>query len=233
MRRAALASGSSAARLAIAVGVSAAACRSAPRTEFPVTFTAVADEPLAGVEVRLQSGKPLGTTGADGVLRVVLAAREGTKVPFRVQCPEGYRPPREMPVLTLRQLTGADPRASGPSLDVSIQCPPAERVAALVVRANQPDLPVLAEGREVARTDRDGIAHALVSLPPNSTFRVVIDTSSNARLRPQNPATTLTLPDADEIFTIDQALVEEGPGREALQPRAGPGRARRRRTRME
>ena len=230
MRRTAVGFASRAARLAIAVGVCAAACRSAPRTEFPVTFTAIADEPLAGVEIRLQSGRLLGTTGPDGVMSVVLAAREGTRVPFRVQCPEGYRAPREMPVLTLRRLTGPDPRASGRSIEVSIQCPPAERVAALVLRANQPDLPVLAQGREVARTDRDGIAHALVSLPPNSTLRVVIDTSSNARLRPQNPATTLTLPDADEIFIIDQPLVMDAPVREAPRRRSDAGRVHRRST---
>lgn len=188
----------------------AAACESEPeRTRFSVTFTVNPDEPLAGVTVSLDGGKTLGTTGKDGALRVTLSGREGTTVPFRVKCPDGYRQPASMPVLTLRRFKGLDPAAAG--IKVNIQCPPAERLAALVLKAGKADLPVLAQGREVARTDADGVAHAVMSMPPNSTFRVVIDTSQNPALHPQSPATTLTVADADEIFLIDQQFQEDAP----------------------
>jgi hypothetical protein len=186
----------------------AVGCQSEPqRTKFSVTFTVNPDEPLPGVTVSLDGGKQLGTTGKDGALRVTLSGREGTTVPFRVKCPDGYRQPSSMPVLTLRRFKGLDPAAAG--IKVNIECPPAERVAALVLKAGKPDLPVLAQGKEVARTDADGVAHAVMTMPPNSTFRVVIDTSQNPRLKPQSPATTLTVADADEIFLIDQKFQEE------------------------
>ena len=188
-----------------------AGCESrAPRTGFPVTFRANPDEPLAGVEISLGGGKAIGKTGPDGTLRVALSGREGAPVPIRVRCPAGFRSPREMPALTLRRFTRLDPAARG--IEVSVECLPAERLAAIVVKAGQPNLPILAHGKRVARTDADGIAHALVSMPPNSTFRVVIDTSRDPRLRPQNPATTLTVADADEIFLVNQRFeVEEPP----------------------
>ncbi|HEU5058939.1 MAG TPA: hypothetical protein VFU21_20540 [Kofleriaceae bacterium] len=200
------------------LALAAAACASEPqRTKFSVTFTVNPAEPLAGVTVSLDGGKTLGTTGKDGALRVTLSGREGTTVPFRVRCPDGYRQPASMPILTLRRFKGLDPAAAG--IKVSIECPPAERLAALVVRTGRPDLPVLAQGREVARTDADGVAHALMSMPPNSTFRVVIDTSQAPDLRPQSPPTTLTVADADDIFLIDQQFQQEAPPKAAPPPR--------------
>ena len=202
-----------------------AACASEPPpATFPVTFIARADEPLPGVEISVEGGRPLGSTGADGLLRATLVGREGLSVPFRVSCPAGYRAPREMPALTLRRFVGLDPAAAARGVEVTIQCRPAERMAALVVRAGQPDLPVLARGREIARTNADGVAHALVRLPPNSTFRVVLDTSGDPALRPQNPATTLALGDGDEIFVIDQSFEQS---REPA-PRERPRRRRNR-----
>lgn len=188
----------------------AAGCASEPqRTKFSVTFTVNPDEPLPGVTVSLDGGKTLGATGKDGALRVTLSGREGTTVPFRVKCPDGFRQPASMPVLTLRRFKGLDPAAAG--IKVNIECPPAERLAALVLKAGKPDLPVLAQGKEVARTDAQGVAHAVMAMPPNSTFRVVIDTTEKPALRPQSPATTLTVADADEIFLIDQQFQEELP----------------------
>jgi hypothetical protein len=203
------------ARPLIAICLLAAACASEPqRTKFSVTFTVNPDEPLPGVMVSLDGGKALGATGKDGALRVTLSGREGTTVPFRVKCPDGYRQPATMPVLTLRRFKGLDPAAAG--IKVNVECPPAERLAALVLKAGRSDLPVVAQGREIARTDADGVAHALMSMPPNSTFRVVIDTSQQPALRPQSPATTLTVADADEIFLIDQQFQEDAP------PKAAP-----------
>ena len=191
----------------------AGACASEPPppTRFPITFRAHAGEPLPGVEISMAGGKTLGVTGPGGDLMVTLAGKEGTTVPFRVVCPDGYRPPREMPALTLRRFTGLDPQAAARGVEVTIECLPAERIAALVLKTGQPDLPVLAQGREVARTDAAGVAHAMVSLPPNSTFRVVLDTSEKPTLRPQHPATTFTLADADDIFLVDQRFEVDEP----------------------
>lgn len=220
-----------AAALALALGASA--CDSPPKAaSFPVTFTANPKQPLAGVDISIEGGKQLGATGSDGTLHVTLTGREGTTVPFRVQCPDGYRPPAEMPVLRLRHFTGLDPATAARGIEVTIDCPPAERMAALVVRAGHPDLPVVAQGREIARTNDAGVAHALLRLPPSSTFRVVVGTGDRPQLRPQNPETTLTLADADEIFVIDPgfqlAKVEPPP-----EPRRPPRRKKKRRKKKE
>jgi hypothetical protein len=179
---------------------------------FPVTFIANRDEPLAGVVIHLEGGSSLGSTGTDGILRVTLTGKEGDAVPFRMQCPDGYRAPRDTLALTLRRFTGLAPEAAARGIEVSLECRPAKRLAALVLATGRPGLSVLARGREIAETDQDGVAHALMSLAPNSTFRVVIDTTGNPRLRPKSPAMTLTVADQDEIFLIDQAFeVNEPP----------------------
>lgn len=206
--------------IATALALAAVGCGDdAPTLEFPVTFVAQADEPLAGVAISLEGEEPLGTTDADGLLRVTLTGREGTQVPFRVTCPDGFRPPREMPSITLRRFVGLDPLATSRGVEVSIDCAPAERMAAVVVKAGYQGLPVLAQGMEIARTGPGGVAHALIKLPPGSTFRVLIDTSTEPRLRPQSPATTLTIGDADEIFVIDRPLTYAAPAR---KPKARP-----------
>ncbi|HTE51125.1 MAG TPA: hypothetical protein VK698_09675 [Kofleriaceae bacterium] len=205
---------------ALAVAVGGCESPAVPRATFPVTFIARADEPLAGVAISIDGDHRLGTTGADGILRATLSGPEGAAVPFRVTCPDGYRAPREMPILTLRRFVGLDPASAARGIQVSIECNPAQRMAALVVRAGQPDLPVLARGREVARTGPDGVAHALLALPPDTTFRVVLDTSTRPKLHPESPATTLALADTDEIFVIDQRFeVDQPPPEAPPQPR--------------
>lgn len=194
-----------------AAGLIACEPTSAPRASFPVTFIARADEPLAGVKIRIDGDRALGTTGPDGVLRATLSGPEGAPVPFQVTCPEGHRPPREMPVLTLRRFVGLDPASAARGIQVTIECSPVQRMAALVVRAGEPGLPVLARGREVARTGPDGVAHAVLALPPETTFRVVLDTSARPDLHPESPATTLALGDADDIFIVDQAFAAPVP----------------------
>lgn len=220
------------AALLLAVGAcSLAACEptDAPRASFPVTFVARADEPLGGVKIRIDGDRALGETGPDGILRATLSGPEGATVPFQVTCPEGYRPPREMPILALRRFVGLDRASAARGIQVTIQCSPVQRMAALVVRAGEPGLPVLARGREVARTGPDGVAHALLALPPETTFRVVLDTSARPELRPESPATTIALGDADDIFIVDQAFAAPRPAVAAAAPPPGKKVRRRRR----
>jgi hypothetical protein len=172
-------------------------------SSYVVTFTARADAPLAGVEVSVKDGAVLGRTGEDGTLRVTLTGPEGTVLPLRVSCPPGYRTPPP-PDLTLRRFTGLDPKAAERGLEVSLSCPPAQRMAALVIKTGRAGLPVLAQGREVARTDARGYAHALVAVAPDTSFQVVIDTRGEPRLRPASPMSIVSIKDADEIVVIDR-----------------------------
>ncbi len=199
------------AAFAIAAALIVAGCSSKEkRSVFDVEFAAHSDDgqPLAGVVITA-NGNPLGTTQADGVLRTVLRARPGSMLRPRATCPEGYREPVQPAPLRLRNFrtleVGKDDK-----LRVSIECRASERMVALVVNTDQrADLPVMMEGHEIGRTNAEGVAHVALRMAPNSTFRVALDTSQQAKLRPRNPIATFTVGDADSLVLFDQAFVEE------------------------
>jgi len=97
----------------------------------------------------------------------------------------------------------------------SAQRDPEKRRAVIVVRTNEPGLPVFAGGVVVAETNERGVAHASVYLEPGSYFRVVLDTSSDPLLRPRNPTTVIGLGDADQIFLVEQDFALESRVRRA------------------
>jgi hypothetical protein len=181
-----------------------------PPPPFPITFTAVADEqPLAGVEIRLND-RVLGSTTASGDLRANLRGQEGSIVAYRARCPQGYRTPDETPQLVLRRFRGLDEEAAARGVVVRIDCPPAERIGAVIVRT-QPNLPVTMNGLLLARTDAAGVAHLPLRAAPNTSFTLTIDTNENPYLTPRNPVHAFTLADRDEIFIVDQPLEEDRP----------------------
>jgi hypothetical protein len=188
----------------IALGLGLGCEEPPPTPQHRITFRAQSDNaPLAGVLI-VTDGRALGRTAEDGRLRVDLTGREGQTVVVQAQCPEAYRPPASVPVLVLRSFHTNDPVVRERGIEFAIDCPPAERIAAVVIRAaGQADLPVKLRGQEIARTDRSGVAHLLLRLAPNSTFRVQLDTEGR-ELQPQNPGATFTVPDADQIFLYDQ-----------------------------
>jgi hypothetical protein len=199
-------------QILFALTLAASACEDpAPPPRFRVTFISHSDgERLPGVRV-IADGQVLGETAANGELGVEITGREGQALAVNAQCPEGHRAPEQLPLLTLRAFQGlGEARARG--IEMTIACPPSERIAAVVVRAldqdDSPlaDLPVRVRGQEIARTDASGVAHFSFSLRPSSTFRVQLDTEGIANLRPQNPGTTFTVPDADDFFIMNQSF---------------------------
>lgn len=180
-----------------------------PAPEFRLSFTALADAtPLAGVEIAI-AGRPLGVTGATGVLRANLRGREGAVVSYRVNCPDGYRDPEEPPPVTLRQFAGLDPVAAARGVEISIQCRPSDRLAAVVVRSGGiANIPVLMQGQPVALTDASGVAHLMLKLPPNTSFTMALDTSAHPRIAPASPSQPFVVPDSDEVLIFDAPLIE-------------------------
>lgn len=208
----------------IALSIALVACEDEQRlSRFRVTFTSLSDgEPLGGVSV-IADGQPVGTTGPDGLLRIEVEGHEGRTLSVHAQCPSGYRAPEPLPVLTLRSFQGLDPVAAERGLEMTISCPPSERTAAIVVRTGQPDLPIRMRGQELARTDAAGVAHFALTLRPNTTFRLAIDTSLRTDLRPQNPSVSFTIPDADEVFLYDQPFeTKRRPRRVRVRPAEPP-----------
>ncbi|MBK8169945.1 MAG: hypothetical protein IPK60_06335 [Sandaracinaceae bacterium] len=196
-----------------------AGCEDPPPPSFRVTFTAVEDDvKLAGVEVNV-AGHSIGRTNANGELQANLLGREGASVPYRVRCPVGHREFPNPFSLTLRSFRGIANHNNARGVEVSINCLPTERYAAVVIRTGgRADLPVMLQGQEVTRTDSGGVAHLLLRFSPNSNFRVSLDTSSIPRLSPANPAEIFTLTDADDIFIFDQQFTETRPPRRRRPP---------------
>lgn len=203
---------------AVALALGLVACgEPPPPPQFLVTFTAVSDPgvPLPGVSVTANGAAIPGQTGADGVLRVSLTGAEGSPVQIGANCPEGYRHADDLPMITLRQVVSLDPGARDRGLEVGVRCPPLSRHGVVIVRAGgdqpQPDVPVMIDGREVARTDPSGVAHVALDMQPGATFQVLLATASLPNLRPQEPRLSFTFPDDDEIFVFDQRFDVEAP----------------------
>ena len=169
-----------------------------------VAFFVTSDigEPVAGVRL-FRPGVEIGKTGADGRLTSHFQAPDGALLTVHAQCPDGYVDPVEDTTIVLRELSAV---ASGSGRRVSIQCRRTRVLAAIVVRAGFPDLPVLFNGEEITRTGAAGIAHVSAAVPPHETFSVTVDTSAAQRLRPKNPASTFTMSAEDSFFVFDSGL---------------------------
>lgn len=191
-----------------------------------VTFTAESDPgmPLAGVAVSA-NGQPLGQSDETGLIGAVLEGPSGTMMQIAYECPPGHQQPERPKPLVLTTFQALDPESGPRALEMNLECPPLERWAALVVRTGQPDLPILIEDEEVARTDASGVAHHVLQGAPNSRYRVTISTEGRPNLRPQNPRALVTLGTRADTFVIEEEITER-------QVRRRRRRARRRRSAM-
>jgi hypothetical protein len=178
-----------------------------PTFEFAATARIDGVTALAGVEVSA-AGRALGKTNTDGTVRARLRGKEGARVKIAAKCPNGYRLQSAPQEVILRRFRNIDNSAS--VTRISIECAPTQRTAALVIRT-RPNISILIDGKKVAHTDSDGVAHASLELPPNTAFEVTLDTSAHPNLRPRNPATRLTLLDRDEVFPVEYEFKEVAP----------------------
>lgn len=181
-----------------------------------ITFVAHADpgEALAGVQIATTfqgQPHPFGTTGEDGVLVQRLRAPYGTVIPLTATCPPGHRQAETVPSIRLDPIRTLDPVAAARGIEITIQCLPLEREAVLIVRATGTpmvaNIPVLVDGRDVARTDEGGVAHVALREAPNTSFRVELAAAVvSPFLSPARPAHDFTLPDEDTYITFEQAF---------------------------
>ena len=200
------------------------ACEAHPPRSYPIAVRVLDDDasPVAGACVTANR-QSLGTTNSDGMLEIQLKGEEGESLSLSIHCPAGYRASTETRTVVLRSFSRLSngPTSKGP--EIRWRCLPTERLAALVVRTpGQPDLPITVHGREIARTGRDGVAHALLRLAPGTNFRVALDTSTHSELRPQSPERVFQVGDRDMIFIFDQQFAVRR--RPARRKPAGPKR---------
>ncbi len=209
---------------ALALALASTGCSAPPapeqRFELRLRASTTGEQPLAGVRF-WADGRELGTTAADGSLRVQLRGREGRSVALSSACPPAYRTPVPARRLVLRRIAARAP------LELSTRCEPLERKAAIVVRvrgAGRAGLPIRVGGESVGQTDADGLAHVLLTVHPHSALRVQLVTTAHPRLLPRDPVQTFEVEDEDCILLVDQALLR--PARSRRVTRAPPDRPR-------
>jgi hypothetical protein len=189
-----------------------AGCTARPAPTYEVTVRVDSDPGvgLAGAQLSLL-GRPLGTTDAQGRFFALLRGASGETVELHVLCPAGHRSPSEPLRVRLRAPTGREERP-----EYHLLCPPLLRRLLLAVRADgAADMPVRVLGHEIAHTDGQGVAHALLTVAPGETVMVELDTRSRRHggLMPQNPALRIEMPEHDEVVLFDQAFHKPAPPR--------------------
>jgi hypothetical protein len=192
------------------------ACEPTPEepARYSVAISAARDDgaPLAGVAVQI-AGRDRGFTDSGGRLEVEVAARPGARAQVVAHCPAGFREARYPAAVTLRRFRKLEEQSTSDGIPIAITCLPSERTAVLVVRTDgRPNLPVVVNGRELARTDRSGAAHLHFKLPLYGGLRVALDTAGRPELMPQSPQLSFQIGDADEILIFDQPFsIKEPP----------------------
>ncbi|MGB8332653.1 MAG: hypothetical protein WCE62_21190 [Polyangiales bacterium] len=174
---------------------------------FTVLFVAESDPGvrLAGVHVSAD-GKPMGKTDSDGRLRARIHSEPDQPVRIEHRCPDGHAEPAQPKVLRLRKFEGVSDSYLLP-MEITLRCRPNKRLAVFVIRAkNGPDLPVLLDGESVTRTNPSGVAHLSAWGTAGTEYSIQLDTSEHPRLLPKSPTHQVTLPDAHEIFVVNQSF---------------------------
>jgi hypothetical protein len=193
---------------ALGCGTVASTSAGTQRYEVDVRVESDPSKPLAAVGI-LQGAKELGRTSKDGTARVALSGKNGDVVTLQVACPEGFAPVDKPLSVVLRPLVG---RSVVPQYRA--RCEPLMRSLVVAVRAKGgPNLPLTHLGREIARTDAEGAAHALLKVSPAEQVTLVLDTSCPGceRLRPKSPELSLLMPPRDQVAVFDQPFTEQAP----------------------
>jgi hypothetical protein len=157
--------------------------------------------PLAGARV-LHAGRELGVSAADGRVAVHAAGSEGERIDLELACPAGFRSPEVPLSVTLRHATGANERP-----EYFSACPPLTRKLVIAARLEHgQNLPIRYLGRELARSDADGVAHVLLEAETDKTVELTLDTSEQPQLRPKSPTARFRISDHDDVVVLAQTF---------------------------
>ncbi|MET0384475.1 MAG: hypothetical protein ABW321_00885, partial [Polyangiales bacterium] len=165
-------------------------------------------QPLAGVMLGHEDGKA-GPSDAAGKIALDLQGPLGEWVVLRVLCPSGYQASEPGLRVVLRPFAQAQHAP-----EYHVRCRPERRTLVVSIRAkNAVGVPVVYLGKTIGRTDRDGVAHGLLELAEGEQARLVLDTHATEHryLRPQNPVLQVSMPDHDDVLSLEQPFVVDAP----------------------
>lgn len=208
------------------LGLVLGCANAAPPPLYPITLRVVSDNhPLPGAAIVI-NGRELGATDAQGLFRMETVGLEGSSVEVTVRCPNGFRSPPQPLAVVLRSIRQLDQSQRGQGIETTAQCPPSQRIAAVVVRS-RPNLPVIYDNREITRTDLQGVAHMIFRVSVGDTLRLRLNTNEQPFLRPANPELVVHTNDTDNVYVSAQNFEEAAvprPPRVRSAPRIGPTR---------
>ncbi|QQR90956.1 MAG: hypothetical protein IPJ88_04285 [Myxococcales bacterium] len=155
----------------------------------------------------LVNDKLIGTTNARGQIAFELHGKVGDTNTLAIVCPKGFRSENDTARFRLREFSPIGDKQEIRSLRHSFVCAPEKvKVAVLVSASGKENLPILIEGRTIARTNKNGVAHLVVESKPDERLTLLIDTQSDSLLQPQNPTKTLEVSATDAIYTFEQSF---------------------------
>jgi hypothetical protein len=189
------------------------------RPSYHILVHVVSDpgQPLADAVLR-RAGRDIARSDATGSIAVTLPGKAGDVITLDLLCPEGYRTPNTPLNVMLRELQNRERLP-----EFSMACPPLTRNVVIAVRATQgANLPLRYLGQELARTDDNGVAHALLRAKPGDTLTLTLDTSSAPQLMPRDPELKLNVPERDELYVFDQAFTRPKPKLKPKPPAPKP-----------
>lgn len=182
------------------------------------------DEPVPGARLWV-AGEAAGESDAAGRLALMLRGHEGDRLKLRLECPSGFRAEPEQSLLILRDvrpLNGRDGHESR-ALTQALRCKPTQRQAVVLVHvAGAERVPVRVDGAPASTTNAHGFAHVYVSRDPGARLEVMLDTSAQRELMPQNPRRTFEIADADALFVFDQSFRSHPPHLPRARPAPPP-----------
>lgn len=196
-----------------------------PPDHYRVTFEVFSDlAPLPGASISVQR-RVVTNTDARGQGRLELTGHDGMVVPVTVQCPNGTRGPEAPIDVTLRTMQVIDQASAARGIVQRVNCPPADRTVAIVVRTNgKAGIPITWQGLEVSRTDATGVANLTFRVRPAQQIQLALNTGGSfADLRPQSPTRQFLAPDADEVFVWSQDFELARPTRPVRHSGGGGG----------
>ncbi len=195
--------------MAVASALTLVSCADAQTMaqSFSIAFIVESDPglPVEGVNVFVD-GKSIGKTDSNGAVRAEVVASSGETLRIEHECPKDHRATEDPTTIRLRELEGIE--ESAPSgIQVTLKCKPSRRLAVFVVTArNGPDLPILIDGDEAGRTNGLGVTQISRWGIPGTEYSLEIDTRADPRLLPRSPVRVFTLPDAHEIFVVNESF---------------------------
>lgn len=176
---------------------------------------------LAGARV-LHAGRELGVSAADGRVAIHASGSEGERIDLELACPTGFRSPTSALAVTLRHAVGSSERP-----EYFAACPPLTRKLVIAARLEHGvNLPIRYLGRELARSDSDGVAHLVLEGEADKTVELTVDTSEQPQLRPKSPSARFRIADHDDVVLLAQSF--QSPPKPLVHARrpSGPVRIR-------